>query len=154
MKLVPQVSFAHTLAEISVNRANPCELVRELISNAYDAGATMIRVYALPDRRGVVFFDNGVGLSRDEADSKNDILPYVAFFSIGKGTKTRGGGIGYKCQGSKLCFASKRFSVITRTARDSKWLVKTIDNPKQNLKESLDLSPTAVAQPTDAMAHS
>jgi len=39
MALHPEPSFQHTLREISVNRANPCELVRELISNSYDAGA-------------------------------------------------------------------------------------------------------------------
>ena len=80
MLMTPEVSFTHTLSEISVNRADPCELVRELISNAYDAGATLMRAYALTDKRGLLFFDNGTGLSRDDRDRRNDILPYVAFF--------------------------------------------------------------------------
>lgn len=143
----PEVSFTHTLAEISVNRADPCELVRELISNAYDAGASVMRVYALSEHKGLLFFDNGSGLSIHPGDSRNDILPYVAFFSIGKGTKTRGDGIGYKCQGAKLCFASRRFSVVTRTASDSTWLIKTIDNPKSNLNEAYDLTPKQTSEP-------
>ena len=102
----PQQSFQHTMKEIAVNREDPCELVRELISNAYDAGATDIRVLPYIERRGLVFFDNGVGMSQSENDLKDGVVPYVAFFSIGKTTKVRGQGIGYKCQGSKLCFAS------------------------------------------------
>lgn len=147
MKLTPQVSYAHTLSEISVNRADPCELVRELISNSYDAGASQLRAYALTESRGLLFFDDGSGLSRDERDAKNGVLPYVAFFSIGKGTKTRGEGLGYKCQGSKLCFAARRFLVITRTSSDDGWYAKVIDNPKSNLREDLDVTPSRVDEP-------
>lgn len=147
MSLFPLQSFQHTLREISVNRANPCELVRELVSNSYDAGASEILVAPLSQKKGLLFFDNGEGLSTAEKDSKRGVLPYVAFFSIGKGTKTAGQQIGYKCQGSKLCFASRRFSVITRCSGESAWQWKTIDNPKQTLNESFDLTPTHTTEP-------
>ena len=106
MPLFPEQSFEHTLHEISVNRDDPCELVRELLSNSYDAGAENIYIIPLYQRKGLLFFDDGCGLSIDEKDNLKEVLPYVAFFSIGKGTKTQGEQIGYKCQGSKLCFAS------------------------------------------------
>jgi hypothetical protein len=153
MALKPEVSFTHTLAEIAVNRADPCELARELISNSYDAGASNIRVYALAERHGLLFFDDGTGLSRDEEDRKNGILPYVAFFSIGKGTKTHGDGIGYKCQGSKLCFASQRFTLITRVENDTTWWCKTIDNPKINLTDRYELDPDPVDEPWEFLKH-
>src|SRR5262245_47733249 len=133
MALHPKQSFQHTLREISVNRANPCELARELISNSYDASATQILIFPLIQKRGLLFFDNGAGLSISEKDKKNDVLPYVAFFSIGQGTKTPGQQIGYKCQGSKLCFAARRFSLITRCAGEATYRFKVIDNPKQTL---------------------
>ena len=143
----PVQSYQHTLREISVNRANPCELLRELISNAYDANASQVSVFPLVQKRGVLFFDNGIGLSAREEDRKNDVVPYVAFFSIGKGTKTVGQQIGYKCQGTKLCFASRRFSVITRCAGDAVWRYKIIDNPKQTLDLHYDLTPAETVAP-------
>ena len=147
MALFPQQSFQHTLREISVNRANPCELARELVSNSYDADATEILVFPLVQKRGLLFFDNGVGLSMSDKDKKNDVTPYVAFFSIGKGTKTAGQQIGYKCQGSKLCFAARRFSVITRCAGEQGYHWKIIDNPKQTLDIQYDISAAETTTP-------
>lgn len=147
MALHPKWSFQHTLREISVNRANPCELVRELISNSYDAFATQILVFPLIQKRGILFFDNGVGLSVSEKDKRNDVVPYVAFFSIGQGTKTPGQQIGYKCQGSKLCFAARRFSLITRCAGEATYRFKTVDNPKQTLDTTYDISASETSTP-------
>lgn len=104
-------------------------------------------MYPLLQRRGLLFFDDGIGLSDSERDKVNDIEPYRAFFSIGKGTKTKGEQIGYKCQGSKLCFASQRFSVITRCAGEPTWRWKTIDNPKTTLDLDYDLAPSHTGTP-------
>lgn len=35
----PTISYTHILSELSVNRKDPCEVIRELISNSYDAKA-------------------------------------------------------------------------------------------------------------------
>jgi hypothetical protein len=148
----PQQSFQHTLKEIAVNRQDPCELVRELVSNAYDAKATEIIVMPYLQKKGLIFFDNGVGLSESETDKKNGIVPYVAFFSIGRTTKIKGSGIGYKCQGSKLCFASSRVTVITRCAGEDYWRIKLIDNPKQVLNENYDLKPDRTTEPWTVLA--
>lgn len=148
----PQQSFQHTLKEIAVNRQDPCELVRELVSNAYDAKATEIKVMPYLQKKGLIFFDNGVGLSENEADKKNGIVPYVAFFSIGRTTKIKGSGIGYKCQGSKLCFASSRVTVITRCAGENEWRIKQIENPKQALNENYDLKPERTTEPWAVLA--
>lgn len=148
----PQQSFQHTLKEIAVNRQDPCELVRELVSNAYDAKATEIIVMPYLQKKGLIFFDNGCGLSEKEADKKNGIVPYVAFFSIGRTTKVKGSGIGYKCQGSKLCFASARVTVISRCAEEGDWRIKIIDNPKQVLNEQFDLTPEHSTEPWIVLA--
>jgi len=139
MSLTPKQSFQHTLQEISVNRDSPCELVRELVSNSYDADAKNILIFPLLERTGLIFFDDGVGLSM--INSGTEVSPYVAFFSIGFGTKTKGEQIGYKCQGSKLCFASGRFSLITRCSTESTWRYITIENPKKVLSADYNIEP-------------
>ena len=104
----PIISYNHILSELSVNSQDPCEVIRELISNSYDAKASQIQIYPLIKENGFIFFDDGIGLN--ETEETNGITPYRAFFSIGKSTKVQGDYIGYKCQGSKLCFASKKIT--------------------------------------------
>lgn len=133
----PEVYFDHVLIELSKNRKDPCEIIRELIANSYDAEASKIEIYPLLQYGGFIFFDNGEGVS--ETRKVNDITPYKAFFSIGKSTKVFGNSIGYKCQGSKLCFASSKFTMITRCQKEKHWRSVSIDNPKDNLGK-FDLS--------------
>jgi hypothetical protein len=135
----PEISYTHILSELSVNRKDPCEVIRELISNSYDASASRIDIYPLlqPQYQGFIYFDNGTGLSEKEVI--NGITPYRAFFSIGKSTKIPGQSIGYKCQGSKLCFASKKFTLITRCEDDKNWRSISIDNPKLNLNQEYNI---------------
>lgn len=145
----PSINFQHVLSELSVNRADPCEVVRELISNSYDAGATSIRYAPLADKEGFVFFDNGEGLSRSAPSNK--ISSYQAFFSIGESTKVKGEGIGYKCQGSKLCFACQRFLVLSRTQKDKSWIFKIVENPRDTLSQELDISPAESKKPWETL---
>lgn len=138
--LNPQIEFRHVLSELSVNRNDPCEVLRELISNSYDAGAMHIYYVPIKDQRGLGFLDDGTGL--DPVNEIKGITPWAAFFSIGKSTKNRGDGIGYKCQGSKLCFACSRILVATTSGSPAgEWKYKLIDNPRSNLDVSLDITP-------------
>lgn len=148
MSLRPGISYGHVLRELSVNRDDPCEIVRELISNSYDAGATEIRYYPIMDRRGFIFWDNGEGMSL--ARVANGVSAYQAFFSIGLSTRPRGGHyIGYKCQGSKLCFACETFALITRCAGERKWRYKAIDDPRRRLSDEQenDITPQKLLDP-------
>lgn len=139
----PQIEFKHVLGELSVNRNDPCEVIRELISNSYDAGAKNIYYAPLKERKGFIFLDDGSGLNTKK--SANGISPWEAFFSIGKSTKKQGDAIGYKCQGSKLCFASNRILVASLVNSAKKqWNIITIDNPRHNLDITYDISPTKV----------
>jgi len=126
-----EVYFDHVLFELSKNRKDPCEIIRELIANSYDAKASKIWIHPLLQYQGFIFFDNGIGIS--ETEEINGITPYKAFFSIGKSTKIFGESIGYKCQGSKLCFAANKFTLITRCQAEKFWRSLSIDNPKSNL---------------------
>jgi len=146
MALKPKQSFHHTLKEISLNRESPCELVRELISNAYDAKAKNIWIFSLLEKNGLIFFDDGAGLSMEK--KVDDVSPYVAFFSIGIEIKTRGEQIGYKCQGSKLCFATRRFTLITKCSNENKWRWITIENPQTVLHSDYDITPSETDEPS------
>ena len=135
----PQIEFRHVLGELSVNRNDPCEILRELISNSYDAGAKNIFYAPLIAEKGFVFVDDGSGLSITK--KINGITPWEAFFSIGKSTKKKGSSIGYKCQGSKLCFASSRILVASKASKKDGWYYKIVDNPRSNLDITFDISP-------------
>ncbi|MCP2727679.1 ATP-binding protein [Limnofasciculus baicalensis] len=137
MAQYPEIDYRHVLSELSVNRKDPCEIIRELISNSYDAQASRIEIFPLLKDKGFIYFDDGTGLS--ETVETNGITPYRAFFSIGRSTKIQGELIGYKCQGSKLCFASKRITLITRCSQDENWRSISIDNPKDNLTQQYDI---------------
>jgi hypothetical protein len=138
--LNPQIEFKHVLGELSVNRNDPCEVIRELISNSYDAGAKNIYYAPLKERKGFIFLDDGSGLTTKQ--SSNGISPWEAFFSIGKSTKKQGEAIGYKCQGSKLCFASSRVMVASLiNPAKNQWNYVTIDNPRNNLDTSYNITP-------------
>ena len=145
----PQIVFKHVLSELSVNRTDPCEVLRELISNSYDAKATKIWYVPLAHYSGFIFADNGEGLSTTE--QRNGITPYEAFFSIGRSTKTKGSAIGYKCQGSKLLFASSRVLIITRAVGDVAWNWRGIENPRDTLSDTADIDPQATDKPWDIL---
>lgn len=144
-KMKPQIEFKHVLGELSLNRNDPCELIRELISNSYDANASRLFYTPIKDNRKIIFLDNGAGL--DYENKTNGITPWEAFFSIGKSTKRKGDAIGYKCQGSKLCFASSRVLIATKIKSKTKtndWVYKIVENPRNNLDTdySINHSPT------------
>ncbi|QWL61626.1 sensor histidine kinase [Aeromonas jandaei] len=141
-KIHPKIDYGHVLRELSVNKQDPCELVRELISNSYDAGASIINLYPYEEESGLIFIDNGHGLS--EEITEKGISHYEAFFSIGKTTKVKGSGIGYKCQGAKLCFASSELVILSKSEKSDEWLYFKLDNPRDNLNENTDLTPARI----------
>jgi hypothetical protein len=143
----PKINYSHVLAELSVNSKYPCEVIRELISNSYDARATEIRYYPLlqSELDGFLFFDNGTGMSHTQ--KVNGTSPYESFFSIGYSTKTLGEGIGYKCQGAKLAFACRKLVLITRCDGEERWRYKVIHNPREQLTKDTDIAPTYEMEP-------
>ena len=98
--------------EIANDFANPLDIVREAISNAYDAGARSITMlFSVEAIEGESVFkieiiDDGSGM--DQAQIK-------AFFDLGNSThKADSRSIGEKGHGTKIYFSSKRILVTTQ----------------------------------------
>ena len=127
--LTPTVDQAQEFIEIANDFANPLDLVREAISNAFDAHATDIRLgFETEEISGETTFvirltDNGDGMGRAELQS---------FFDLGNSTrrsdKTT---IGEKGHGTKVYFNAKK--VVVDTQRDGTRFVATLDMPFSKL---------------------
>src|ERR1700686_2817960 len=104
--LTPAVDRAQEFIEIANDFANPLDLVREAISNAFDARATDIRLafeteLVSGERTFVIrLTDNGDGMGLPELQS---------FFDLGNSTRRADKAtIGEKGHGTKVYFNAKR----------------------------------------------
>src|SRR5471030_2602792 len=127
--LTPSVDQTQEFIEIANDFANPLDLVREAISNAFDAHATEIRLGFETDVvSGETTFvirltDNGDGMARSDLQ---------AFFDLGNSTR-RGdrATIGEKGHGTKVYFNAKKLTVDTQ--RDGVRLFAVLDAPFSQL---------------------
>lgn len=102
-KRTPKVNEVKEFLEIASDFENPLELVREALSNSYDADATSVSIEISPAEGGkadIIIEDNGQGM--DESDLE-------CFFDLGNSQKEEG--IGYKGHGTKIYYKSDRISV-------------------------------------------
>lgn len=119
--ITPTVNQAKEFMEIASDFGQPLELLREAISNAFDAKATRIKLlFSTELVKGVhvlkiVVEDNGTGMDRDNLQ---------AFFDLGNSPRHKekssapsdGSGtrlIGEKGHGTKVYFNSSKITVIT-----------------------------------------
>src|SRR5258706_9856164 len=112
----PTVDATQEFIEIANDFANPLDLVREAISNSFDARRTDVALeisisFDTYNDAGEVVFrikiaDNGTGMGPDEIQS---------FFDLGNSTR-RGDAktIGEKGHGTKVYFNCKKLTVETR----------------------------------------
>jgi hypothetical protein len=147
----PQVNEASEFLEISSDFGDPREMVREAISNSFDAKATEILISAIIDKSGgedelvITISDNGEGMGEEE-------LKY--FFGLGftnrveldeKGRKISDA-IGEKGHGTKIYFNSKHIEV--ETIKEGRNIRAFLDSPRKNLRLNnipevkYELSPT------------
>jgi hypothetical protein len=114
--ITPAVDATQEFIEIANDFSNPLDLVREAISNAYDARATdieivfdVIKEYGESKLR-ITVADNGAGMSREQLQN---------FFDLGNSTR-RGDDstIGEKGHGTKVYFNSARIEVETSTGNE------------------------------------
>ena len=134
----PEVNPASEFLEISSDFGDPKEIIREAISNSFDAGANEISVSALIDKSTgedelvISIEDNGEGMTEKE-------LKY--FFGLGftnrvvldeYGNKISDA-IGEKGHGTKIYFNSRRIEVST--IRNGKQIEAYLDNPKSELRK-------------------
>ena len=127
--ITPQVDQAQEFIEIANDFSNPLDLVREAISNAFDASATEIRLeFAAVKQYGesilkIIISDDGTGMDRGGLQS---------FFDLGNSLR-RGNpaAIGEKGHGTKVYFNSGEIEVTT--TKDGKTYVANIKEPYRKL---------------------
>lgn len=120
-KITPTVNQVREFMEIASDFGQPLELLREAISNAFDAGASRIRlIFSTEIRKGmhvlkIVVEDNGSGMDREGLQ---------AFFDLGNSPRHKEksangnmvggtGPIGEKGHGTKVYFNSSKITVNT-----------------------------------------
>lgn len=109
--ITPKVDASREFIEIAMDFANPLDLVREAISNAFDAGANKIRlIFDVIDDCGekklkIEIADNGHGMDKTGLES---------FFDLGNSLRRDDEkAIGEKGHGTKVYFNSAEIEVVT-----------------------------------------
>jgi hypothetical protein len=128
-QITPKVDETQEFIEIANDFSNPLDIVREAISNAFDAEAKKIEIiFNVIEEYGekilqIVLQDDGYGMNREGLQS---------FFDLGN-SLSRGNSdkIGEKGHGTKVYFNSSEIKVIT--VSDNKKFVATMLEPFKNL---------------------
>ena len=130
--ITPEVNSSQEFIEIAQDFSNPLDLVREGISNGFDAHAkNMTMSFSVISDCGervlkIEIIDDGDGM--DDKGLKS-------FFDLGNSmrreTKDETGAIGEKGHGTKVYFNSKKIEVIT--AKDGVKYHAVMNEPKKNL---------------------
>jgi hypothetical protein len=125
----PSVNETQEFIEIANDFANPLDIVREAISNSYDARASEINmIFDTVVEEGesifkIVIEDNGRGM--DESEMK-------AFFDLGNSTrKNDDDAIGEKGHGTKVYFNSRR--ILVTTYKNGNKIVGEVKDPYREL---------------------
>lgn len=127
----PQVDETREFLEIAHDFSDPLDLVREAISNSFDARASNISlVFDTVQEFGetnlrIRIEDDGAGMDDEELQ---------AFFDLGNSVNADlPDRIGRKGHGTKVYFNSKRLSV--RTTKGGRTREATVDRPVQTLRD-------------------
>ena len=111
----PSVNIARAFFEIANNFSDNREILREALSNSYDADATEVKMtFELtpkPDYKrakiiNITIEDNGTGLS-SSPENGNNCSALEAFFNLGDSNKIENQ-IGSKGHGTKIYYKSKK----------------------------------------------
>ncbi len=128
-EIVPTVDRTQEFIEIANDFSNPLEVVREAISNSFDAGAGEIRIaFDVLKEYGetvlqITITDNGGGM---------DERGLQAFFDLGNSLRRDdSASIGEKGHGTKVYFHSSQITVVTM--RDGITRTAVMDEPFKKL---------------------
>ena len=133
----PKVNPASEFLEISNDFTDPKEILREAISNSFDAKAFVIKISATVNKSSGIdelvlrFGDDGEGMTQENLES---------FFGLGfsnRREKNDSGekiskSIGEKGHGTKIYFNSRRIEVTT--VHNGQFLEACMDFPRQTLR--------------------
>lgn len=127
--ITPRVEETQEFIEIANDFSNPLDLVREAISNAYDANSLEIKIkFEVESAYGestlkITIEDNGTGMNKEGLQS---------FFDLGNSLRRADEeAIGEKGHGTKVYFNSRQIEVITW--RDGVELHAIMKEPFRNL---------------------
>ena len=123
MHKTPQVNEVNEFIEIASDFEDPLEVIREALSNSYDANATEVDIKIEQDEEGrntLIIEDDGEGM--DEGDLSS-------FFDLGNSKKNNA--IGYKGHGTKIYYKSDKVRV--ETVKDSTYIESVMDQPWSKL---------------------
>ena len=128
MQYLPKVEATQEFIEIANDFSNPLEIVREAISNSFDANAQNIEIlFDMVKISGrqllqITLTDDGLGMNIDELHS---------FFNLGDSTKRDQENIGEKGHGTKVYFNSTNVKV--ETCKDGKAYSAEMNDPYTKL---------------------
>ncbi|XGI83051.1 ATP-binding protein [Halorutilales archaeon Cl-col2-1] len=120
----PKVNEVNEFLEIASDFEDPLEVIRESLSNAYDAdaGRFEITIRTRDEGADIVLEDDGNGMDKDDLES---------FFDLGNSNKEDG--IGYKGHGTKIFYKSDQIRV--ETSKNDKHLSAKMNRPWEKLNE-------------------
>lgn len=124
MKKQPKVNEVNEFLEIASDFEDPLEVIRESLSNSWDAGASEVQIKIRTGNNGseIIIDDDGEGMSQRDLES---------FFDLGNSRKTDS--IGYKGHGTKIFYKSDRITV--NTSRGDTTLRAVMEDPWRKLNE-------------------
>ncbi len=122
MKKHPKVNEVNEFLEIASDFEDPLEVIRESLSNAYDANASNVEIEIKSREMGsdIIIDDDGDGMNQRDIES---------FFDLGNSRKTDS--IGYKGHGTKIFYKSDR--IVVNTATDEVNYRAEMDEPWDKL---------------------
>lgn len=151
--ITPEVNSSQEFIEIAQDFSNPLDLVREGISNGFDAHAkNMVLDFSVVQDCGerllkIEIIDDGEGM--DEQGLKS-------FFDLGnsmrRDSKEDTGAIGEKGHGTKVYFNSKKIEVIT--AKNGIKYHAVMEEPKRNLFNHVIPTVSVTSETNDGMTGS
>jgi len=122
MKKAPKVNEVNEFLEIASDFEDPLEVIRESLSNAYDANASEVLIEIQTRHRGsdIVIEDDGDGMNERDLES---------FFDLGNSRKTDS--IGYKGHGTKIFYKSDQ--IVVNTAHEGTNRRAVMEKPWEKL---------------------
>lgn len=134
---IPEINLKAEFAEIANDFSNPLEILREAISNCYDAKASAINISVYIDKTSGI--DELVIEIKDNGDGINEVT-LKSFFGLGFSTRLEfdefgnkiSDTIGEKGHGTKIYFNSRNIELIS--IKNSKKIHALLENPIQTLK--------------------
>lgn len=125
MHRTPKVNEVNEFIEIASDFEDPLEVIREALSNSYDAMATRVDIGIKQDKNGrntLVIEDNGHGMDPSDLES---------FFDLGNSNKEDG--IGYKGHGTKIYYKSDEIRV--ESIKDGTRVQSLMERPWEKLNQ-------------------